>query len=682
MAAPERETRWHRIAELLLEQGLFGVGLIDPDLRIVRVNDAVAAITGYSREELLGVPVAELIDPEDRDEAVHAIRRLVDGDLPSYSAELRGRTRDGRRIWGRLAIWPLRDDRGRIDACLGVLEDVTGARRERERSRRTERRIREAMVAMTDARDPKLVLQAVVDLAREVLDAQYAALGVLPEGGEELTEFLVSGIGADAIEEIGRRPSGRGLLGAVTRSGGPIRLEDLHRHPDSRGFPPHHPEMRSFLGVPIAYKGQVLGNLYLTNKLGGQDFTSEDEATLLAFAAQAAVVIENARLHESEQELIRRLERTNEELAHASQVKSVFLASMSHELRTPLHALLLAADILRDPSFPVTETRARELSETIATSGRHLLGLIDDLLVLSRIEAGRFEVRLQPTALDLVLRESELAVSSLAEGKGIELDVGSGTGIWVEADPLRARQAVINLLANAVKFTERGGRVWTEARVEDDVVTIAVCDTGSGIAPQDLERIFMPFEQAAQVPGAGLGLAISRSIARAHGGDLEVSSEPGRGSRFELTLRRSRRTVVVSVPDQELRVAPADRTVLVVEDDADTRGLTMEVLRSAGYEVIGASSVGEALVGLDARAPDLVLVDVRLGEGDGLELVRRVRRDPILHDLPVIACSASTSAADVARAMQAGCTAFLAKPLTPRALLSAIGDGLRAASPP
>jgi signal transduction histidine kinase len=219
----------------------------------------------------------------------------------------------------------------------------------------------------------------------------------------------------------------------------------------------------------------------------------------------------------------------------------MFLASMSHELRTPLHALLLAADILRDPSFSVSKARARELSDTIATSGRHLLGLIDDLLELSRIEAGRFEVRLEPTSLNLLLTESRQATAPLASGKRIGLDVPGAEGVWVEADPLRARQAIINLLGNAVKFTDRGGRVWVEVGVGVESVSVAVCDTGIGIPPEDHERIFSPFEQVGGSLGAGLGLAISRSIARAHGGELEVWSEPGKGSRFELTFLRSRR---------------------------------------------------------------------------------------------------------------------------------------------
>ncbi|HET9724607.1 MAG TPA: ATP-binding protein, partial [Actinomycetota bacterium] len=531
---------WRRIAELLLEQGMFGVGVIDASLRIVGVNDAVERITGYPREELVGRSVVEFVPEDRRDELEAAMAAVTSGERASVSSELRGSAKDGHDVWLKLAIWPLRDEDGRIDVCLGVMEDVTEARRETERARRIEERLREGMLILADTRETKGVLQAVVDLAREVLGAEYAALGVLPEAGTELTAFLVSGVDDDAIAAIGRWPIGKGLLGAVTASEEPIRLADLTRYPASAGFPAHHPAMRSFLGCRIAYKGRALGNLYLANKVGASDFTSEDEAALLAFASQAAVVIENARMHETGQQLIDQLDRTNRELERASEAKSVFLASMSHELRTPLHALLLAADILRDPAFPVTAERAHELSETIATSGRHLLGLIDDLLELSRIEAGRFEVRLQPTPLNHLLMECRQATAPLASKKRIALDVPQTENVWVEADPLRARQAIINLLANAVKFTTRGGRVWVETDRSDETVTIAVCDTGRGIAQEDVERIFRPFEQAGYARGVGLGLAISNSIARVHGAPLTVRSEPGKGSRFEMTLHLAR----------------------------------------------------------------------------------------------------------------------------------------------
>jgi PAS domain S-box-containing protein len=669
--------------ELLFDQGVFGMGMIDTDLRITRVNEVVCRLTGYSQGELTGRPIADLVHPGDRAETTRGLAEIMLGRVPSYSAVVRGTAKDGRILWASFAAWPVRDERGRIAACLGVIEDVTEARLATERVRRTEEQVRLGVSAMTEAREPKRVLQAVVDLAREIVGGQYAAIGVLPEGGGELSDFLVSGVDDATIAAIGHLPTGKGLLGAVTASAEPIRLADLTRHPESRGFPAHHPEMRSFLGVPIAYKDRVLGNLYLANKVSAPEFSSEDAALLLAFAAQAAVVIENARMHEKERELIEQLDRTNLELKRAGEAKSVFLASMSHELRTPLHATLMAADILRDPAFSVSEARARELSDTIATSGRHLLGLIDDLLELSRIEAGRFQVRLEPTSLSLVLTECRQATAPLADKGKVRLDVPEIGRIWVEADPLRLRQALLNLLANALKFTEQGGRVWIEVDPSDEWVTIAVCDTGRGIAPDDLVRIFDPFEQgSAATHGVGLGLAISRSIAKAHGGRLDVSSELGAGSRFELSLRRSDGAVATAArnPDRAASSKASGLVVLVVEDDRRALELTTEVLTADGYAVTGVGTIAEALESVRDARPDLVLLDVKLGAEDGLEVVRRLREDPATRGIPVIASSASTSDVDVQDATDAGCTSFLAKPVTPQTLLTGVRACLDAAT--
>jgi PAS domain S-box-containing protein len=675
------EGRWQQIAELLLEQGLVGVGLIDLDGRILGVNDAIGRITGYERDELIGRHVLELTHADDRGTFGRALDRLVAGRLESYTGELRGYRKDGRSIWARIAVWPLRDETGAVDACLGVLEDQTAARRAIDRSRRIEARIREGLLAMADAREPQPVLQAVVDLAREVVGARYAALGIVTEGGRDLSEFLVSGVDRATIEAIGRWPTGKGLLGAVTGAREPIRLADLRAHPASEGFPPNHPPMRSFLGVPVVYKGQALGNLYLTDKVGAVEFTSEDESLLLAFAAQAAVVVENARMHERGRRLIERLDRTNRELERASAERTVFLASMSHELRTPLHALLLAADILRDPAFPVSEERARELSETIATSGRHLLGLIDDLLELSRIEAGHFDVRLEPTAVNLLLLECRQATVPVAARKRVRLEFPEVDGLWVKADALRARQAILNLLANAVKFTDAGGRVWVEVRPTEDAVTIAVCDTGTGIAADDLERIFLPFERIGEAHGVGLGLAISRAIAHVHGGTLEARSAPGEGSTFELTLPRSHRPVPSEADRSGSRPQPSrPARVLVVEDDARALDLTVEILDASGYAPSTASTVAQALASIRRFRPDVVLLDVRLGSDDGLDVARHLRADPTTRHVPVLAASASASDEDVARAKAAGCDAFLAKPVTPATLLAGIAGVLEGAA--
>lgn len=383
-------------------------------------------------------------------------------------------------------------------------------------------------------------------------------------------------------------------------------------------------------------------------------------------------------------EALTSLDRTNVELARASEAKSAFLASMSHELRTPLSGILLGAEILRDPSLgPIEEKKIRDLGGKILGSGRHLLGLIDDLLDLSKIEAGRLDLRLQPVFLAPLLAEVDSAVRPIAEDKGVALEIPSPED-QIQADPLRVRQVLINLFTNAVKFTEPGGRVWAQVVSRKDTVAISVRDTGIGIERKDLKRIFEPFEQVAggTRQGAGLGLAISKRIVELHGGRLTVSSQPGTGSTFILTFPKAAPTARLSeadAQDRDARASPQRARILLVDDDPMILDVVPKVLRSAGYKVHRASTPADALARVRAARPELVLLDVRLGDSDGLEVVRRLRKARATRDLPVVALSANAMPEDINRAIASGCTGFLAKPIGAKALLTKVREFLEAA---
>ena len=238
----------------------------------------------------------------------------------------------------------------------------------------------------------------------------------------------------------------------------------------------------------------------------------------------------------------RSLRAVSHELKRVSDAKSDFLASMSHELRTPLNAIFIAAQMLRDPIFgPLSEERVRDLSGKILSSGQHLLMLIEDLMDLSKIEAGRLDLQPRAVPVGMLVEEAERTISPIAIDKGVSLQVPSASDELVLADPLRIRQVLVNLLNNAVEFTEPGGRVWVQVTSSPSGVLISVNDSGIGIKPGDLERIFEPFEQVSDRPtaGAGLGLTIAKRIAELHGGRLEASSTPGAGSTFRLTLPKA-----------------------------------------------------------------------------------------------------------------------------------------------
>ncbi len=504
----------------------------------------------------------------------------------------------------------------------------------------------------------------------------------------------VDGIDAlESLERIGRWPAGHGLLGVAPATGRPVRVRDVRTHPDFGGFPEGHAFIGSFLGVPIPYQGGPRSTLYVANKLDGGEFTDGDEAIAVALANHAAVCLDNARINARARELVNELDMANVQLTEANEQKTRFLANVSHELRTPLHAILVASELVHDsPAGMLSDDKIRNFGATIQSSGRLMVRLIDDLVDLSRIEAGRMDIRPTRFALGDLLAEIAPNLQNTAQTRGVALEIPDGPGPRVMADSIRLRQILTNLIGNALKFTERGGRVWVEVATRHSATLITVNDTGIGIAPEDLERAFLPFEQVSRTstPGAGLGLAIARSLAELHGGQLDVSSTLGVGSSFTLTLPRrpepgpaNASQASASLPVTSLG---GGKPILVVEDDPTALSLATEVLHMANYDVWQARGLAEAREHLERDTPALVLLDLRLGDGDGVDLAKAIRADDRHAGIPILALSADAMPDDVVRAKAAGCGDFLSKPVSPRVLLSHIekliaGQAARPARP-
>ncbi|WP_437836217.1 protein kinase domain-containing protein [Sorangium sp. So ce1153] len=479
----------------------------------------------------------------------------------------------------------------------------------------------------------------------------------------------------------------------------------------------------SLLLVPLLHQGRLLGVTVLEHAGVSGAFPEARVQVVSLLAAQAATAVENAALYSELSSSHQRLEQLVEERTAelkaakeaadaASRAKSDFLASMSHELRTPLNGILGYAQILeRLEGLSPRHLRAVQI---IQSSGEHLLTLINDVLDLAKIEAGKLtlspdEVHF-PSFVQAVLGICQVR----AEAKGLTFlfeQEGAALGAVI-ADQKRLTQVLLNLLGNAIKFTERGRVVLRVVASEAPPaggplsgaprpVRFRVEDTGPGIAPEHLERIFEPFEQVptggAPVEGTGLGLAITRRIVDHMGGTLRVESQPGEGSVFE-----------VEVPLADASAAPAAgapapqvagrwarvtgyagprRAVLVVDDQAENRAVLRDMLAPLGFVVVEASGGGEALALASARRPDLVVMDLAMPELDGIETTRRLRKLPGLASVPVIASSASASEGDRARGAGVGCTDFLPKPVQLGALLEQLEDHLdlawtRAEPPP
>lgn len=402
-----------------------------------------------------------------------------------------------------------------------------------------------AGLAVTSDLDLAELLKRVAEEARKLTGAEYGALGVLNHEKTGLAQFITSGMSEEEEAGMGPLPRGHGLLGAVIREGGAVRITDASEDSRAAGVPRGHPHPHSFLGVPVRVRDQVIGNLYLINKAEGRPFTSQDETIVEMLAAQAAVAIENARLFEESERLLG-------ELAAAHRARNRLHAYVNHDLKNALHGVSLWAERLeqastgRKGSLPPEE--AAEIARKILRGSSHALRLVRDVLDLARLEEGRLQTWPRRVVVSDLIEAAMDAISPEAERRKVELDHEHGENrLELVADPDRVLQITLNLLSNAVKFSSAGSRVVLGSRKGDggpeeeegEWVSIWVQDEGPGIAPEDLERIWGEFQQVnpeAGERGSGIGLTLSRQLAEHMGGALTVESDLGTGSLFTLWI--------------------------------------------------------------------------------------------------------------------------------------------------
>jgi signal transduction histidine kinase/ActR/RegA family two-component response regulator len=384
-----------------------------------------------------------------------------------------------------------------------------------------------------------------------------------------------------------------------------------------------------------------------------------------------------------------KLQTSNVELQRANSLKSEFLANMSHELRTPLNAIIGFSELLLDRTFGDLTPDQRGYSTDILSSGRHLLALINDILDLSKIEAGKMRLTREVFEIGAVIEEAMALLRVEAARKSLELvsQVDEPYSL-LDADRSKVKQIMSNLLSNAVKFTPPGGRVSLRAAREGGKLVIVVEDTGIGINPDDQQRIFEAFTQvdgslARQYQGTGLGLTLVKRFAEMHGGRVMLASEPGVGSRFTVEVPGLRPLEECSAealpagpsPDPVAAHMPASEAagssdaapapgdlVFVIEDNPANLRLARDLLRSRGYRVAAASTGEEALESLKFLRPRLILVDIQLPGMDGLQVARQLKARPGSQGIPIVALTAHAMKGDEERAREAGCSGYLTKP--------------------
>ena len=496
--------------------------------------------------------------------------------------------------------------------------------------------------------------------------------------------------------------------------------------------------LRYHASVPLWLGERTLGVMNLVGPEKGI-FDDDELRVLYGIGNQVAVALERARLREHLEQLVeertsaltleiavrqrteeeirtlnadleRRVAERTRQIEEANRAKSDFLANMSHELRTPLNSIIGCSEMLKDGVLGELEAKQRGFVADIFDAGSHLLSLINDILDLSKVEAGMLQLEADAVDIAALLKASTLVVREKALAHRIRLDtqLDSALGTML-ADERKLKQIVYNLLSNAVKFTPEGGAVTLSARgcaraevaldetqpgrlialppgEDGEFLAVTVEDTGVGIAEEHLAKLFEPFTQvdssvARRQGGTGLGLSLVRRLAELHGGTVGVASRPGAGSRFSVWLpyraaapaaqetRAVHELTAPSTPEAMAPGAPAVPLALVIEDDDSVAELIAGQLRAEGFEVMRAATAEEGLVRAAKRRPQLITLDIFLPAMDGWEFMRRLKADPKLADTPVVIITVSE---DLARGIALGARRVLNKPFAPEELVAAL----------
>lgn len=648
-----------------------------------------------------------LMHPDDRERTNRTIAAYMAGGSSDFEVENRSLHKDGFYRWFLTRGVAARDADGTVIRLTGTVSDITERKQQALRQQALADAALRISASLSVAQPLEATLRLIADLSRDIIGAHAAILRVT-DGRDGARPALVGSVS----EQFRGRPDAQhiaddhmALDALVFQTNLPLRLsrDELAAHPSYLG-----PEaVCGWLGVPlVGWDGRNIGMLQLADKRHGE-FNAEDEVVTMQFAAMAAVALENWVLYQKIQEVDRR--------------KDQFLANVGHEIRTPMNAILGMAELALEAALDPSQ---RYYLTTVMASAKALLGVINDLLDIAKIRAGKLELDVAVFSLRAVLNETVRVLAFQSQKKGLKLMCHAADNVpdALVGDAGRLRQVLLNLIGNAIKFTERGHvaiRVGLVSATPGEAVDLAfeVSDTGIGIPPDQQQRIFEAFEQAdasttRRYGGTGLGLSIAAKLVEMMAGELTVTSQPGRGSTFRFTARvvPSASTLPGAASQEELRgtiayVAPdaggevpraprsEDRTavggatsstrghagrgrrILLAEDSEFNQDVTRLLLEREGHKVTVVSDGRQALAQIERGGFDLLLLDCHMPEVDGFEVVRtlRQRENRIgANRLPVIALTALSMKGDRERCLDAGMDDYLPKPLSAADLYAAI----------
>lgn len=633
------------------------VFITDLEGTIQYANPAFEKVYGFSPEEAIGKTPRILKSGVIPDEQYkHFWETLLSGG--TITGELINRTKDGRLIPIAGTNSPILDESGKIIGFLAVHQDIT----ERKLSEETLKRRNDYLAAsseigrlVTSTLDLNTIFTRTVNLISERFGFYYAAIYIIEETG-------FNAILREATGEAGEKMKAQGysivvgsesVIGKVAEGIEPTLVNDTDLEPLYTPNP-FLLDTRSEVAIPLRIGARAVGVIDIQSTQV-RAFTQDDLSVLQSLADQVAVAIDNARSYELSQQLIK-------DLREVDQLKSQFLANMSHELRTPLNSIIgFSRVILKGIDGPVSDMQQQDLT-AIYNSGQHLLGLINDILDLARIEAGKMELNFEEVHLADMTTSVMSTAKGLVKEKPIQLVQHIPPNMpSVRGDTMRVRQVLLNLISNASKFTDQGS-IAVEASIQPGPTgkmeaLINVVDTGPGISVEDQKRLFQAFSQVdgsatRKSGGSGLGLSICANLVQLHGGRIGVHSVVGGGSTFWFTL---------PLYNQSQEDIPGGmKVVLAIDDDPQVIGLYERYLTPQGYYVVPLTDATKAKEQVLRLKPYAVTLDIMMPNKDGWSVLTDLKSDPLTREYPVIICSIMEQAD---KGFSLGAAEYLVKPI-------------------